>query len=69
MKPLSVLTLPTQNELNGILVVPVRNPLTGTTYAANTPIPQAAINPLSRQIISAFRNVPGLPVSGLATTG
>ncbi len=69
LKPLSVLTLPTQNELNGILVVPVKNALTGTTYAANTPIPQAAINPLSRQIIAAFRNVPGLPVSGLATTG
>ncbi len=29
LKPLSVLTLPTQNELNGVLVVPVRNPLTG----------------------------------------
>ena len=26
LKPLSVLTLPTQNELNGILVVPVKNP-------------------------------------------
>ena len=26
LRPLSVLTLPTQNELNGILVVPVKNP-------------------------------------------
>ena len=33
LKPLSVLTLPTQNELNGILVVPVKNPITGQTYA------------------------------------
>ncbi len=69
LKPLSVLTLPTQNELNGILVVPVKNALTGTVYAAGAPIPQAAINPLSRQIITAFRNVPGLPLSGLASTG
>jgi hypothetical protein len=28
--PLFVLTLPTQNELNGNFVVPVRNPITGT---------------------------------------
>ena len=32
LKPLSVLTLPTQNELNGNLVVPVKNPITGTVY-------------------------------------
>ena len=69
LKPLSVLTLPTQNELNGILVVPVKNPLTGKTYAAGTQIPQADINPLSRQIINAFRQVPGLPTSGAAATG
>ena len=69
-KPLYVLSLPTQNELNGILVVPVRNPLTGTTYAANTAIPTSAFNPLSLQIVNAFKqNVPGLPVNGLATTG
>jgi hypothetical protein len=69
LKPLSVLTLPTQNELNGILVVPVKNPLTGVVYAAGTPIPQAAINPLSQQIIAAFRQVPGLPLAGAAATG
>lgn len=68
-KPLFVLTLPTQNELNGILVVPVRNPLTGASYAAGQQIPTSAYNPLSRQIVNAFRNVPGLPVSGSATTG
>ena len=69
LKPLSVFTLPTLNELNGILVVPVRNPLTGKTYAAGQQIPQADINPVSLQIINAFRQVPGLPVSGVASTG
>ena len=69
-KPLFALTLPTQNELNGILVVPVRNPLNPTVvYAANTAIPTAAFNPLSLQIVNAFKAIPGLPVSGSATTG
>src|ERR1035441_5046279 len=52
LKPLTVLTLPTQNELNGILVQPVKNPLTGVIYPAGTAIPTSAINPLSLQIIS-----------------
>ena len=69
LKPLSVGTLPTQNELNGILVVPVRNPTTGAVYPANTRIPSAAINPLSAQIITYFNKISGLPVSGLPTTG
>ncbi len=69
LKPLSVLTLPTQNELNGFLVVPVENPLTGVVYPAHTAIPAADINPTSQQIISFFKQIPGLPVSGLATTG
>jgi hypothetical protein len=69
LKPLSVLTLPTQNELNGILVVPVKNPLTGVEYAAGTAIPASAINPLSAQIIGYFQKIPGLPANGLATTG
>jgi hypothetical protein len=71
LKPLSVLTLPTQNELNGILVVPVKNATApGTVYAAGTPIPQTAINPLSLQIISYFKNFEAaLPTAGLATTG
>jgi hypothetical protein len=68
-KNLSTLTLPTQNELNGILVVPVKNAVTGTVYPAGTAIPASAINPLSAQIISYFKQIPGLPVSGLATTG
>jgi len=70
LKPLSVLTLPTQNELNGILVVPVKNATTGTVYPANTAIPTAAINPLSLQIISYFKLLSAaLPVAGVATTG
>ena len=68
-KPLFVLTLPTQNELSGKLVTAVRNPLTGVVYAAGTSIPNSAINPLSLQIVNAFRNIAGLPVYGSATTG
>ncbi len=68
LTPLSVLTLPTQNELNGVLVVPVRNPVTGTTYAAGTTIPSTAFDPLNAQVVNAFKRIP-LPQSGLATTG
>jgi hypothetical protein len=69
LKPLSVLTLPTQNELNGILVVPVKNATTGVVYPAGKPIPASAINPLSAQIITYFKQISGLPLSGLSTTG
>ena len=55
LKTLAVLTLPTQNELNGVLVVPVHNPTTGTVYAANTALPAGAINPLSKQIATYFK--------------
>ena len=44
LRPLYVYTLPTQNEINGILVVPVKNPITGITYPAGTAIPSGAIN-------------------------
>jgi Carboxypeptidase regulatory-like domain/TonB-dependent Receptor Plug Domain/TonB dependent receptor len=69
LKPLNVFTLPTQNELNGILVVPVENPITGVVYPAGTAIPASDINPISQQIIGFFKQIPGLPVSGLASTG
>jgi len=70
LRPLSVLTLPTQNELNGILVVAVKDPTTGVVYPANMPIPAGAINPLSQQIISHFKTFENqLPVAGLPTTG
>ena len=70
LSPLYVLTLPTQNELNGNLVVPVKNPLTGVTYPAGTPIPSAAINPLSTAILAYYKPFASqLPLSGVATTG
>lgn len=69
LKPLAVGTLPTQNELNGILVVGVRNPVTGAVYPAGSPIPTSAISPLSRQIVNYFKQIPGLPAAGLTTTG
>ena len=69
LKPLSVGTVPTLNELNGILVVPVKNATTGVVYPANTAIPSAAINPLSQKIISFFRQIPNLPLAGAPTTG
>jgi hypothetical protein len=69
LRPLSVFTLPTLNELNGDLVVPVKNPITGITYPANTPIPQSAINPISQKIIGFFKQIPNLPQSGLPSTG
>ena len=69
LRPLSVLTLPTQNEINGVLVVPVKNPLTGVVYSAGTPIPASAINPLSQELLTSFKKIQGLPVSGLPTTG
>lgn len=68
LKPLSVLTLPTQNELNGILVVPVTNPITGKIYAAGQPIPTGDIDPISRQVVSYFKQI-SLPVAGSPTTG
>jgi hypothetical protein len=67
LKPLSVLTLPTQNELNGILVQPVKNATTGIAYAAGTTIPTTDMNPISRQIIGYFKQISGLPVSGIST--
>jgi Carboxypeptidase regulatory-like domain/TonB dependent receptor len=70
LNPLSALTLPTQNELNGVLVAPVKNPLTGAIYPAGQPIPTSAIDPLSQKIIGVFKTFEDqLPVSGLPSTG
>jgi hypothetical protein len=69
LKPLTVLTLPTKNELSGTLVVPVQNPLTGKVYPANTPIPTSEISTLAQQVIGFFNQIPGLPQKGLASTG
>jgi hypothetical protein len=68
LKPLSVLTLPSQAELNGVLAQPVRNPFTGTIYPAGQVIPAGAINPLSAQILPYFRQLAGaLPTIGVTT--
>jgi hypothetical protein len=65
LKPLYVYTLPTQNELNGILVVDVKNPLTGKIYPKGTVIPASDINPLSAQIINGYKPfMSTLPISG-----
>jgi len=69
LKPLNVLTLPTQNELNGILVAPVKNPITGKTYAAGQQIPTGDMNPISLQVVNFFKEIPNLPVGGSTTTG
>ena len=75
LKPLSELSLPTQAELNGQLVVPVRNPVTGMVYSAynasvpGSGVPASAINPLSAQIIGYFKQIAGLPATGSTTTG
>ena len=68
LKPLGVFTLPTQNELNGNLVVPVKNPITGKTYAAGQRIPDGEFNPTSLQVVNFFRQIP-LPLTGSPTTG
>ncbi|HMD19916.1 MAG TPA: TonB-dependent receptor [Alloacidobacterium sp.] len=68
LKPLGVFTLPTQNELNGKLVVSVKNPITGQTYAAGQQIPDGDFNPTSLEIVNFFRQIP-LPVAGSPTTG
>jgi hypothetical protein len=70
LRPLYVLTLPTQNELSGNLVVPVRNPVTGVVYPAGSPIPSGAINPLAAQILGYFQKFAAqLPQAGQSSTG
>lgn len=69
LKPLTVLTLPTLNELNGILVVVVKNPVTGMIYPAGTPIPASAINANSQKVVNFFKSITSLPTAGAAGTG
>ena len=73
LKPLTVLTLPTQNELNGILVVPVQNPITGGIYRGRLlPYRRApSVRYRSRSLDSSSRfrvcRSAGLASTGLAT--
>jgi outer membrane receptor protein involved in Fe transport len=65
LTPTTVFTVPTDNELGigttggtPVLVTDVENPITGQYYKAGTPIPAAAINPTSLQILKAFASLP-----------
>ena len=69
LTPLTPLTLPTQNELSGDLVVDVHNPLNNDVYKAGTSIPTSAMDPLSAQLVGYFKQITSLPASGLPTTG
>jgi hypothetical protein len=53
--------LPTANQRLGIFPAAVTNPLTGRTYAANSPIPKSDFSPLSRYILE------NLPLPNSAT--
>jgi hypothetical protein len=50
-KQVTFVTIPTPAERSGILGVPVRNPQTGETYAAGTPIP---MTPFAREVLSGL---------------
>jgi len=76
LRPLTVYTMPTQNELNGNLVVAVQNPTTCavppcTPFPANTAhgVPDSAFNPVSLQIVNIFRTLTNLPAAGASSSG
>ncbi len=54
-------TLPTMTERQGIFPSAVRNPVTGQTFTANTPIPVSQISPFARTVLSNLPepNLPG----------
>jgi outer membrane receptor protein involved in Fe transport len=60
LTPTVVLTVPTQNEINGILAVDVQNPFSpGTYYKAGTSILNSPnISPISKQILGFFNDLP-----------
>lgn len=47
-------SIPTLTERQGILPQTVTNPLTGASYAANTPIPISQINPFAADVLNAL---------------
>lgn len=57
----SLSTLPTMAERQGIFPAPVRNPITGQTFAAGTPIPVSQITPFAARVLSELPapNLPG----------
>ena len=63
LTPSVVLTVPTENELGvGLpgpeLTIPVKDPISGVTYAANTPIPLAAVNSTTQEVLKFFTLLP-----------
>src|ERR1700677_1311359 len=60
LTPTVVLTVPTQNEINGILAVDVQDPFKpGTYYKAGTSLLTSPdISPVSKQILSFFNDLP-----------
>jgi hypothetical protein len=52
-------SLPTVNDRLGILPVPVVNPLTGTVYPANAPMPIASLNPFAATALSGLPDLNG----------
>jgi hypothetical protein len=59
----NVAAIPTVTDRQGILPVAVANPLTGTLYPANTPIPIAQINKFAYDVLSSLP-VPNIPGRG-----
>ena len=59
-KLVAISTIPTAAQRQGIVGVPVRNPLTGETYAAGTPVP---MTPLARNVLTELAT----PTNGSAT--
>jgi hypothetical protein len=45
-------TIPTMDDRLGIFSVPVKNPLTGQTFPANTAIPSSALSPFAVKVLS-----------------
>ncbi|WP_419805189.1 carboxypeptidase regulatory-like domain-containing protein [Terriglobus sp.] len=56
---LTVSSLPTTDQRNGIIGIPIRNPITGRLYA-NGVVPQADITPFAKNVFAA------LPLNNLA---
>jgi hypothetical protein len=59
----SLNTLPTMDERRGVFPAPVRNPITGQTFAAGTPIPQSQISPFA---LTVLNNLPAPNLPGAA---
>ena len=59
-KVVSLASIPTMEQRQGILTIPVRDPRTGATYAAGTPIPMTAF---ARKVLSELPEPTGPGIS------